>query len=98
MSDYIGGKSQKEEILELLRSRKGQWVPLPELLSIAAQYGARVMELRRAGFDIANKTERVGRMTHSWFMLVSEPDSVKRTTKKPIQEGWEFGSGSAVAL
>ncbi len=60
--------TQRARILELLiRSRN--WVPLPRLVQIAAQYSARVHELRRLGFNIENKTRVVDGQRHSWFRL-----------------------------
>ena len=65
---------QRGAILELLRSRKGQWIELFHFIQLAAQYNARIFELRRAGFGIENKTARVNGQVHGWFRLVSEPD------------------------
>ena len=65
-------KTQRARILRLLIEARG-WVPLPELIACAAQYNARVLELRRLGFAIENKTERVNGERHSWFRLVSSP-------------------------
>src|SRR4029077_16943774 len=62
--------SQRERLLELLQSHGGAWVPLPEILDLqVAQYGARIFELRRAGYQIENRQEG----EHSWFRLLSAP-------------------------
>jgi hypothetical protein len=66
--------TQREKIKELLWNHFGQWVPLPEILPLAAQYSARIHELRRElranGYEILNKAKRQGDgTTHSWFKL-----------------------------
>jgi hypothetical protein len=66
-------KNQRARILRLLIDGRGAWVPLPEIMACAAQYNARVLELRRLGFVIENKTERVNGVRHSWFRLVASP-------------------------
>jgi len=75
-------RGQRGEILSLLRQHKNEWVELPRLMQIAAQYNARVFELRRAGFVIENKTDRVEGQIHGWFRLVSEPGEFE-----PLQTG-----------
>jgi hypothetical protein len=67
-------KSQSAALLRLLTDAHGSWVPLPKVLALGiAQYNARVFELRRLGFAIENKTERVDGARHSWFRLVNSP-------------------------
>jgi hypothetical protein len=68
-------------ILHLLIQARGAWVPLPEMMACAAQYNARVLELRRLGFNIENKTERVNSSRHSWFRLVAPPVAPASTPK-----------------
>src|SRR4029077_3925120 len=59
--------SQRERLLELLQSHGGAWVPLPEILDLqVAQYGARIFELRRAGYQIENRQEG----EHTYFRLL----------------------------
>lgn len=70
-----GAKTQRARILRLLIDADGAWVPLPEIMACAAQYNARVLELRRLGFTIENKTEHVDRARHSWFRLIASPTS-----------------------
>lgn len=84
---YGKGKTQRAAILRLLIAARGGWVPLPEIMAYAAQYNARVFELRRLGFHIENKTEHVNSACHSWFRLVSssacnaaEPRNAAETT------------------
>lgn len=67
-------KTQRARILERLTEAAGDWVPSPEIASFAQQYGARVYELRRAGFVIENRarTDETTGERHSWFRLVCE--------------------------
>lgn len=68
-------KSQRQEILDELSP--GAEVPSYVLSRISLQYGARVLELRRLGFKIINRTTRVDGKRHGFFRLVSphEPPS-----------------------
>lgn len=75
-------RGQRGEILSLLLQHKGEWVELPHLLRIAAQYNVRVLELRRAGFGIENRTARVDGQVHSWFRLLREPGEDAGPTKE----------------
>lgn len=67
-------KTQRARILRLLIDARGALVPLPEIMACAAQYNARLFELRRSGFHIENRTERddTGKV-HSWYRLVNSP-------------------------
>lgn len=81
-------KTQRERILQLLRVREGQWVPLPEILDLRiGQYTTRILELRRDGFAIENKTERNAETgeVHSSYRLVAEPESPKPEPAKPAE-------------
>ncbi len=62
--------SQRDRILRLLQSRAGQWLPLYEITPLAAQYNARVKELRERGHIIDNHTRHVDGVVHSWVRLV----------------------------
>jgi hypothetical protein len=74
-----GKLSQRGRILKLLLDANGREVPLPEILALGiAQYGARILEARRAGFQIDNKTQWISGVCHSWFCLVL-------TLPKPVQ-------------
>jgi hypothetical protein len=68
---------QRGKIFELLKAADGGWVSLPEIMDCAAQYNARIFELRRLGFRIENRTTEIAGVRHSWFRLVTEP---KRAT------------------
>jgi hypothetical protein len=66
-------KTQRARILRLLIDARGDWVPLPEIMACAAQYNARILELRRLGFNVENRTERTDGARHSWFRLIALP-------------------------
>jgi len=66
-------KHQEAEILKLLQAHPNEWVPVYEIAKIALQYNARILELRRQGYTILNKTlEIVDGQKHTAFMLVVE--------------------------
>ena len=74
---------QRDKLLELLRSRAGQWVSLPEILSLGfAQFGASILDLRRLGFPIVNRPETISGQKHSWHRLESTP-MIEPTTAGP---------------
>lgn len=63
--------SQCKRILALLESYKGGWCPLPKILKLQiSQYGTRILEMRRTGTIIENKTEWINGEKHSWFRYV----------------------------
>ena len=62
--------TQRDRLLRFLEQNAGQWVPSYELAAIALQYNARVLELRRAGYNIENKAQHVDGQIHSAFRLV----------------------------
>jgi hypothetical protein len=69
-------KTQRSRILRLFIEARGEWVPLPDILTLGiAQYGARILELRRTGFSIENRTERRDGTRHSWFRLIASPNA-----------------------
>jgi len=43
---------------------------LPDIQSIAAQYNARIHELRGEGMDIQNKTKKINGKRYSWYCFV----------------------------
>jgi hypothetical protein len=60
-------------------------------MACAAQYNARVLELRRLGFNIENKTERVEGVRHSWFRLLDDvptPETPKPESPEPAVD-WQ---------
>ena len=68
--------SQRGRILQLLIDAHYDWVPLPELMARAAQYNSRILELRRLGFRIENRTELRDGKKHSWFRLRPGTDTL----------------------
>lgn len=76
-------KTQSANILRLLTDAHGAWVSLPEIMALAAQYNARIFELRKQGFSIENRTEVVGEARHSWFRIANSPTSPAPTPPKP---------------
>ena len=74
-------RTQRTRILDLLVAARGGWVSLPEILACgAAQYGARLHELRRLGHRIDNRTERRDGKRNSYFRLVVGPTISARTS------------------
>ena len=63
--------TQCERIFQLLQEREGQWTPLYEILPLAAQYNARIKELRDAGHTIQNRIQRRNGTVYSWFRLLT---------------------------
>lgn len=62
--------TQRGRILELLTSADGAWVPLPKILELKiSQFGARILELRRSGLNIRNRTEIIDGRRHSWYRI-----------------------------
>ncbi len=64
--------TQTEEMKKLFELRPFQWIPLPSLMKIAAQYNARISELRGDGMNIKNKTEKVNGKKHSWYRYLPD--------------------------
>ena len=56
------GRSQCDSILAELESKRGQWVPMPDLARIAGGYAvhSRIAELRTRGHVISQRSERCG--------------------------------------
>ena len=85
-----GHATQRERIRDLLLSANEAWVPLPEIMQCAAQYNTRILELRRSGLTIENRTEEVSGVKHSWYRLLkskspadSSEDWYSRATGRP---------------
>jgi len=62
--------TQRGRILAVLLEARGEWVSGPRIFRLAAQYSARIHELRKLGFAIENMTKLVDGQRHSWFRLV----------------------------
>ena len=79
--------SQCGRILKLLTDANGAWVPTPKLLKLAAQYSARVRELRLAGYEIENRTQMINGERHGWFRLpVAAPKPIAPAPAGPVPE------------
>lgn len=66
----MSSTSQRSQLLALLKSRRGEWVALPEVMGVAgAQYNARIYELRGLGYRITNLTQEIDGVRKSWFRL-----------------------------
>jgi hypothetical protein len=66
-------ETQRKSIKDLFESQPNEWIPLPEIMEYAAQYNARILELRRLGMNIVNKRvttkdENGQRQIRSWYM------------------------------
>ena len=81
--------TQRDRILGLLIDAHGAWVPLPEILALGiAQYGARILELRRSGHSIENRHETIDGARHSWFRLASGPSQAHVKPQEPIESDY----------
>ena len=68
----LNAKTQRAHILRLLIAARGDWVSLPEIMACAAQYNARILELRRMGFNIPKpRMETVNGERHTWYRLLA---------------------------
>lgn len=90
--------TQRAKILKELASARGDWVPLPRVTQHAAQYNARIFELRRMGFVIRNRTKDVDGVRHSWFRLEKSPSTLTSDTESavgssPLQGSLELSAG-----
>ena len=64
--------NQAKRILSLLLNYQGNWVPLPEILDLRiARYGARIMEIRRAGYQVEMQDSWHGRERHTAYRIVT---------------------------
>lgn len=62
--------TQRNRILELLIDARGEWVPLPQISQCAAQYNARIFELRHMGFRIPSpRTQTVNGRRRTWYRI-----------------------------
>jgi hypothetical protein len=88
---------QRDRLLALLRSRAGDWVPLPDILALGiAQYSARIYELRREGYRIESKGERRDGVRYTWFRLATNPtldvvSQLRSIAEPPTREKSLFG-------
>jgi hypothetical protein len=71
---------QLREMRELFKNRPNEWIPLPELMKIGAQYNARIHELRGEGLHIENKIQVIDDVKHSWYRYCPERSFVEEST------------------
>ena len=73
------GKTQCEIILDSLRLHAGAWVSMVHLhlLSGSMAVHSRIADLRAAGHQIEQRSERKGRMVHSSYRLIETPAQLK---------------------
>jgi hypothetical protein len=85
-------KTQRARVLRLLIDAHGAWVPLPQILELRiSQFGARIFELRRLGFQIENKTERNDSgAVYSWYRLVSDTPKAEPPKSIPPKHAPEW--------
>jgi len=88
-------KTQRDQILAILISARGGWVPLPEILELAAQYGARIHELRGLGYRIENRKEGRDGKRNSYFRLVSSIADPTGVGPASTEGGAVFAGNSA---
>jgi hypothetical protein len=69
----------RRKIRELFEGRPGEWIPLPTILRLGvAQYNARILELRREGYQIENETQWIEGVRTSRFRFMGKrADQVK---------------------
>jgi hypothetical protein len=80
--------TQRAAILRILLEAKGAWVPLPRITACAAQYNARIFELRRLGWIIENRAEtQPDGERHTWFRLTGKKLNTLDETP-PIETRW----------
>lgn len=67
------GVSQCDKILASLQLHAGRWVALTHLAAISGSMAvhSRIADLRSRGHSIDHRNERVGRMIHSSYRLVT---------------------------
>ena len=93
--------TQRARLLALLRSRGEEWIPLPEILALGfAQFGARLLEIRRDGHSILNKIEHKDGKVLSWYKLIACADrrAGSRGSLPPIGGSEPTPLDSAVTL
>jgi hypothetical protein len=64
-------RNQQNQLLALLRQAHGAEVPLSEILALKiSQFGARLLELRRLGYNIQNRQKIRNGKRLSWYRLL----------------------------
>ena len=75
---------QRQRVLDRLLAARGSEVPSFELSRISLQYGARVKELREAGFRIVNRVEHHDGKVFGFFRLELGPPTSHAGQLKPV--------------
>ena len=65
-------RDQRKTMRELFESKPNVKIPLYELMKIAAQYNARIHELRAEGMHIRNHIQIVRGERRTWYEYVKE--------------------------
>lgn len=73
MTSGAARANQRSRILGLLIAARGDWVSLLSIKAEACQYNARILELRRLGFQIENKIREIDGVRMSWFRIDAAP-------------------------
>jgi len=64
-------KDQLKTLNIMFRARPNEWIPLPDIQKVAAQYNTRIYELRNDHkMNIQNKTQDIAGVRHSWYMFI----------------------------
>ena len=78
--------TQRDKIKLIFLARPNEWVPLIEILRLGiAQYGARILELRREGMRIENKIKEANGVRYSWFRYVPDISSADVCTPAEVR-------------
>jgi hypothetical protein len=81
--------SQRDKLRLLFEANIGKPIPLPEILSLRiSQYGTRILELRRQGYDIRNETvDVVDGQKHTTFTYYGRKTApiVTRDTAETVE-------------
>ncbi len=60
--------SQRSSMKQIFLDNPNIWIPLPRILNLhIAQFGARILELRREGMNIENKIQVIHGQRCSWY-------------------------------
>ena len=72
-------KTQRNRLLDVFTKAHGAEISLPEILELRiSQFGARILELRREGHVIKNRTEYRDGKILSWYRLEPRPGEITR--------------------
>jgi hypothetical protein len=75
-------RTQGASLLSFFQSHHDEWISLTEILKLnIAQFGARILELRRDGHIIRNKTEHRDGKVFSWYRL----ETSRAHAPRPLQ-------------